>query len=57
MKREKRQTAVKLKDDLLFLTCCLLTFEVTNVKIATMHAVEAGDHSPSEDRHDETQQP
>lgn len=34
-------TLVNLKDDLLFLTCYLLTIEVTNVKIATMHALEA----------------
>lgn len=46
VKRGKRQTAVKLKDDLLFLTCYLLTIEVTNVKIATMHAREAGGHPP-----------
>lgn len=46
VKRGKRQTVVKLKDDLLFLTCYLLTIEVTNMKIVTMHAVEAGGHSP-----------
>lgn len=57
VKRGRRQTVVKLKDDLLFLTHYLLTIKVTNVKIATMHAVTAGGHSPSEDCHDETQQP
>lgn len=42
VKRGKRQIVVKLKDDLLFLTCYLLTIEVTNVKIATMHAWKLG---------------
>lgn len=42
VKRGERQTLVKLRDDLLFLTCYLLTIEVTNVKIATMHATAAG---------------
>lgn len=60
VKRGKRQTLVKLKDDLLFLTCYLLTIEVTNVKIATMHAAAAGGDPRlrrSEDRPDETQRP
>lgn len=60
VKRGKRQTLVKLIDGLLFLTCYLLTIEVTNVKIATMHAAAAGgDPRPcrSEDRPDKTQRP